>query len=164
MVLMTSKEIKESRSIINVRLDDIKGVHPTAQTSVSATADFIYASAPNDYSELALHYLLNIHPIHVIKQDAELHVIAGFRSYELACLRLSEDAEITCILHVGIKSEEIPDIAVIDIAGSPIMHSLGPKFVQQLQNMVQTFGQQVLVNFPRLKSIRRIRGQTKSSS
>lgn len=158
---MTSKEINESRSLINIRLDDIKGVHPAAQTSLSATAEFIYASAPNDYSELALHYLLNIHPIHVIEQDEELHVIAGFRSYELACLRLSDDAKITCILHEGIESKELPNIAVIDIAGSPLMHSLGPKFVQQLQSMVQTLGQQVLVNFPRLKSIRRIRGPKK---
>ncbi|KKO47754.1 hypothetical protein VT06_15385 [Arsukibacterium sp. MJ3] len=160
---MTKSKKKENSSLIDVRLNDIQGIHPAIQNAVATTADLIYASAPDDYSELAIHYLLNLHPIHVAKLEGQLHVIAGFRSYELACLRLYEEAQLTCIMHSGLASEELSDIAIIDIAGSPIMHSLGPKYVQQLQTLAQSFSHRASLLFPKLKSIRRIRGQKKSS-
>jgi hypothetical protein len=66
-------------------------------------------------------------------------------------------------LHTVIENDELTQIAMTDIAGSPIMHSLGPKFVQQLQNLVQAFGEPLLKLFPRLQSIRRIRGPKKTA-
>ncbi|SNY58631.1 hypothetical protein SAMN06297280_3450 [Arsukibacterium tuosuense] len=160
---MTHSKKKKNSSLIDVRLNDIQAIHPAIQNAVATTANLIYASAPDDYSEPALHCLLVIHPIHVVKLEGKLYVIAGFRSYELACLRLSEGAQITCILHTSLASEELSDIAIIDIAGSPIMHSLGPKYVQQLQTLALSFSHRASLLFPKLKSIRRIRGQKKTS-
>ncbi len=154
----------EPNVLVDICLKDIQGIHPEVQNIVARTADVIYASAPDDFSELTLRYLLTIHPIHVVELETQLYVIAGFRSFELATLALTRESTITCMLHANIESKDLTNIAMIDIAGSPIMHSLGAKFVQQLQNLVQALGERVLTLFPRLQSIRRIRGQNKSTN
>jgi hypothetical protein len=158
---MTLLKSIENMTLVDVPLNEILGIHPAIQDTVSQTADIMYASAPDDFSEQTLRCLLVLHPIHVIKQDSHFCVIAGFRSFELARLRLQDESLVPCLLHASIGKDELPQIAMIDIAGSPIMHSLGPKFVQQLQNLVQAFSDPLVKLFPRLQSIRRIRGSKK---
>jgi hypothetical protein len=158
---MTQLKSIEHMTLVDVRLNEILEIHPAIQDTVSKTADIMYASAPDDFSELTLRYLLALHHIHVIKLNTHFCVIAGFRSFELARLGLHDESLVPCLLHATIREDELPLIAMIEIAGSPIMHSLGPKFVQQLQNLGQAFGDPLLKLFPRLQSIRRIRGSKK---
>lgn len=158
---MAQLKSKENMTLVDVRLSDIQGIHPAIQDIVGTTADIMYASAPDDFSELTLRYLLAVHPIHVVELDAKLVVVAGFRSLELARLGLPDESVVPCMLHADIKIDDLHQLAMIDIAGSPIMHSLGSKVLQQLQNLVQAFGDPLLKLFPRLQSIRRIRGPKK---
>ncbi len=160
---MKQLKSKENMTLVDVRLSDIQGIHPAIQYIAGTTADIMYASAPDDYSELTLRYLLAFHPIHAVELNTQLFVVAGFRSLELARLRLPTESVVPCLLHTVIENDELMQIAMTDIAGSPIMHSLGPKFVQQLQNLVQAFGEPLLKLFPRLQSIRRIRGPKKTA-
>ncbi len=156
---MKQTSLKNKVTAINIRLSDLEGLHPDVQMFVAATSDLIYAAAPDDFSESWLCYLLELHPIHVTRLNGNFYVVGGFRSYELAMLQMKQDFIVPCCLRSELSNCEIRQIALTDILGSALMCSLGPKFVQQIQNLVSRFDENVSVQCPRLASLRRIRGK-----
>lgn len=156
-------ESVDDMKLVSIKLEAITGLHPAVTGMVDKTASVIYASGPADYQELSLLYLLKLHPIHLTKIDTRFVVVAGFRSYELARLLLHPETEVGCILHIKLKPEEPTLLATVDIFGSPLMHSLGPKYIQQLQALAKFFGNRASIFFPRMGSLRRLRGQNRTT-
>lgn len=142
--------------IITIKLSQISGLHPASSEILSATADLIYASGPSDVNEEAIKLLADIHPVHVVPRSEKYQVVAGFRIYELCKLLVPND-EIRCIVHQDKNKEKIKQLAEVDILGSPLVHSLGTKYVQQIRKLTRAIGNDNnLLLFPKLKSIRRI--------
>ncbi|MDP5133168.1 MAG: hypothetical protein NWQ54_19985 [Paraglaciecola sp.] len=147
-----------------IELKTIDGIHKAVQTLLAETADMIYASAPGDYSNIALETLLQIHPIHLLKDEGKFFVIAGFRGFEMAKLCFEPDTELRCLVHIELDTDTIQELALIDIVGSPLLHSLGSKHLQQILALVKPFGAKATAYFPKTSSIRRIRGNRKPSN
>lgn len=152
-----------SMKLIRVNIKAIAGLHPAVVDMVDHTASIIYASGPGDYIELSLQYLLKLHPIHLTQSEGRFYVIGGFRSFELARLKLYPETDIECILHKNLAPQEPTLFATVDIFGSPLMHSLGAKYLQQLKALAKPFGNRTSIFFPKMTSLRRLRGHKKSS-
>jgi hypothetical protein len=142
--------------LVEVSIKDIQGFLPDIKELVAETAVTMYASCPDDFSVDAVIALLDLHPIQLVKNDGALYVVAGFRGFELASLILSEEHPLRCFLHEGLSQAEAEFLATVDILGSAMMHSLGAKYVQQLQTLAKGIGPQTKTIFPKTKSIRRI--------
>lgn len=143
--------------IVTIKLCQIDGLHSVASEILSNTANLIYASGPSDVNEEAIKLLADIHPVHVVPCGEKYQVIAGFRIYELCKLLVPND-EIRCIVHQDKNKEKIKQLAEVDVLGSPLVHSLGTKYVQQIRELTRTIGNDNnILLFPKLKSIRRIR-------
>ncbi|MDP5130171.1 MAG: hypothetical protein NWQ54_04775 [Paraglaciecola sp.] len=140
-----------------IEVSQICGLAPAVIDVISTTESAIYAAGPSDISAVAIETLAKIHPIHLINTDEQYLVIAGFRLYEL-CKLILPDAKIPCIVHSDLSDEQLKLFAITDILGSPLVHSLGTKYVQQISSLAKAIDHDNAIRlFPKLKSIRRIR-------
>jgi len=144
--------------ICKISIRQISGIHPHAKDVFKETADNLFAARLDVFSDVAVEHLMCLHPINVISGLDGLQVIGGIRSYQMAMTRL--DANDKFFAHVypaHLVSSEIEKCALIDVIGSPLMHSFGNKTTQQLAQIMMKLGKATIQRIvPELKSIRAI--------
>lgn len=155
--------------LITITLDQISGFYPKLADKVKTSAQLIYTAKINDFSPIGLEKLLQLYPIHVVKNTTEFnryHVIAGLRQYELLCvfhaLKRNDYSTnkllniIPVLEHTDLSTKAINTMATGDIAGSALLFSLGTKVGAQLTLMNDCLGPEVIKHFPKYQSGRRM--------
>lgn len=155
--------------LITIAFEQLSGFYPKLADKVKTSAQLMYTAKINDFSPAGLARLLQLYPIHVVRNTTDTnsyHVVAGLRQYELLCvfhaLKRSDNSTkkllniIPVIEHADLSTKAINTMATCDIAGSAIIFSLGTKIGTQLTLMKDCLGPEVIKHFPKYQSGRRM--------
>lgn len=128
--------------ITPIKINQIKGYHESVKPIIAETTAIMYKLGPCECSPLFLTNLLKLHPLHLLKNKEEYHLIAGFRAYELAKLNLPGDSVIPCIVHEKktISDAEIENLAISDLLGSPMLFHFAKEYtlnINKIKNSIQ---------------------------
>jgi len=129
-----------SSELISIKLSEICGYHPEVSTLVAQLADQQFTASIVHLSEYVAELFLKLHPIRLTKHRGKFFVAAGFRSFQIAELKLQQDHQIECLL-INSKHNNIIDLAKTDILFSPLVFSLSTKVAQQTQKLIEIVGQ-----------------------
>jgi hypothetical protein len=171
----------------NISFSSIVGPHPLVRTMVRDLHAVTYTASLNDIAPSGLKHLLMLHPLHVVevnstaygskaaktaKQPKTYYVMAGFRLYELVsvCRALHGNnffprydfEKIPVIIYPN--DREVLDLVRFDLAGSPLLYSLGNKIVTQLTLIKKVMNGFILDILPKYKSIRTMSDDKKEPS
>jgi hypothetical protein len=162
-----------------IEFNRISGLHPKAAALVKQLHAVSYTATVKDIEPAGLLALARLYPIHVVEKESPIvtdakdspvqeeytfQVIAGFRLYELMCTArvLSvQDAQllnlIPVIIHQNIKPKEIVKLAELDLAGSPLLFSLGNKVFEQLRLIKKHVSADTLNVLPKYRNLRYVK-------
>lgn len=127
-----------STDFVNIKISDIAGYHLAIADLAAQLVDQQFTTALSHISRAATNRILILHPICVYQSRGKYLIVAGFRSYQIAVLKLDPDSKVCCRL---ISSKrEILDIAKIDILFSPLIFSLSTKVAEQTKRLVEIVG------------------------
>lgn len=155
--------------LITIAFEQLSGFYPKLADKVKTSAQLMYTAKINDFSPEGLAQLLQLYPIHVVRDTTDTnsyHVIAGLRQYELLCvfhaLKRHDNANkkllntIAVIDHTNLSTQAIHTMATCDIAGSALLFSLGTKVGAQLASIKENLASDVTKHFPKYQSLRRM--------
>ena len=125
---------------ISIKLSEICGYHQEISTLVAQLVDQQFTTSIVHLSEHIAELFLKLHPICLTKYRGKFFVIGGFRSFQIAELKLQQTHQIECLL-INSKNKNIIDIAKTDILFSPLVFSLSTKVAQQTQKLIEIVGQ-----------------------
>lgn len=123
---------------IDIKLSEISGYHPNVSELVNQLADRKFATAISHLSVQSAQQFLMLHPISITKHRGKFFVTAGFRSFQIAELKLQQNSKVKCQL-VSSKNNII-ELAKMDILFSPLVFSLSTKVTQQTEKLVEVVG------------------------
>jgi hypothetical protein len=129
----------DSYELISVKLSEICGYHPDISKFVAQMADQQFTASIVSLSEQVAERFLKLHPICITKCRGKFFVVAGFRSFQIAELKLQQAHQIECLL-INSKHNNIIDLAKTDILFSPLVFSLSTKVAQQTQKLIEIVG------------------------
>lgn len=128
----------DNYELISVKLSEICGYHPDISEFVAQMADQQFTASIVSLSEPVAERFLKLHPICITKHRGKFFVVAGFRSFQIAELKLHQAHLIGCWL---INSKQnLAALAKTDILFSPIVFSLSTKVAQQTQKLIEIVG------------------------
>lgn len=156
--------------LTTVPYEFLAGLHPKLSEQTKKTSQLMYSATIADFSVDSLAALLQLYPIHVVKQKDEENywVIAGLRQFELLSVFHAKNASskasaktdplnsIPVLVHEKATTREIQHLAAIDVAGSAILFSLGTKVAAQLDLIRENLPELVVQQFPKFSSDRRL--------
>jgi hypothetical protein len=156
--------------LITMPFELLAGLHPKLSEQTKKTGQLMYSATIADFSVDSLAALLQLYPIHVVKQEDEGNywVIAGLRQFELLSVFHAKNASskaaaktdplnsIPVVVHDKATTKEIQKLAAIDVAGSAILFSLGTKVATQLDLIRENLPEEVVKQFPKFSSDRRL--------
>lgn len=155
--------------LITIAFEQLSGFYPKLADKVKTSAQLMYTAKINDFSPEGLAKLLQLYPIHVVRDTTDTnsyHVIAGLRQYELLCvfhaLKRHDNANkkllhtIAVIEHKNLSTKAINTMATADIAGSALLFTIGTKVSTQLTLIKDSLGPEVIKHFPKYQSGRRM--------
>ena len=128
------------RRLLKVKIGEIAGPHPKALELTPELAGCLHSWCIHDFSESSVDSLLMLHPL-VVQQNEKkgYRVVAGFRSYQLAIAHLKPEQAIRVCVVSGLDGDEIRQLAIIDILGSPLLLGLGSKPQKQIERLCEAF-------------------------
>lgn len=127
-----------STDFIDIKISEIAGYHPSISELAAQLVDHQFTTALSHISRSAANRILILHPICVYQYRGKYLIVAGFRSYQIAVLKLDADSKVCCRL---INSKrEILDLARSDILFSPLVFSLSTKVAEQTKKLVEIVG------------------------
>lgn len=145
--------------LMNVKLREIFGPHPELSELMRPLAGSRHAWCVGSFSEPSVEALTALHPI--VLQEAEqhgYHVIGGFRTYQLATVHCEPDRPLRAMIYSGFSSNQIRQLAAIDILGSPLLLGLGSRPQKQVERLCQSLHSfDLKVIHPDLTSLRGIK-------
>jgi hypothetical protein len=127
-----------STNFVYIRISEIAGYHPQISELAAQLITHQFATAISHFSESAASRLLTLHPICIYQTRGKSFIVGGFRSYQIAVLKLHADSKVMCRL-ISSK-QEILEIAKSDILFSPLVFSLSTKVAEQTKNLVEIVG------------------------
>jgi hypothetical protein len=156
--------------LLTVPFELLAGLHPKLSEQTKKTSQLMYSSTIADYSVDSLAALLGLYPIHVVQQkdEANYWVIAGLRQFELlsvfhaknaasdAVAKTNQLTSVPVIVHDKTTIKYIQQLAAIDVAGSAILFSLGTKVAAQLDLIREHLPEEIVQQFPKYSSDRRL--------
>ncbi len=156
--------------LTTVPYEFLAGLHPKLSEQTKKTSQLMYSATITDFSVDSLAALIKLYPIHVVKQKDEENywVIAGLRQFELLSVFHAKNTSskasaktdplnsIPVLVHEKATTREIQHLAVIDVAGSAILFSLGTKVAAQLDLIRENLPEVVVQQFPKFSSGRRL--------
>lgn len=156
--------------LITVPFELLAGLHPKLSEQTKKTSQLMYSANIADFSVNSLAMLLKLYPIHVIQQkdESSYWVIAGLRQFELLSVFHAKNASskaaaktdplnhIPVVVHDKATIRDIQQLAAIDVAGSAILFSLGTKVAAQLDLIRENLPEEVVQQFPKFSSDRRL--------
>jgi hypothetical protein len=156
--------------LITVPFELLAGLHPKLSEQTKKTGQLKYSANIADFSVESLVALLQLYPLHVVQQrdEATYWVIAGLRQFELlsvfhaknasskTVLKTDQLTSIPVVLHDKATTREIQQLAAIDVAGSAILFSLGTKVAAQLDLIRENLPEEIVHQFPKFSSDRRL--------
>ncbi len=156
--------------LITVPFELLAGLHPKLSEQTKKTSQLMYSANIADFSIDSLATLLKLYPIHVVQQKDESNywVIAGLRQFELLSVFHAKNASsiaaaktdplnhIPVVVHDKATIRDIQQLAAIDVAGSAILFSLGTKVAAQLDLIRENLPEEVVQQFPKFSSDRRL--------
>ena len=155
--------------LITIAFEQLSGFYPKLADKLKTSAQLMYTAKINDFSPEGLAQLLQLYPIHVVRDTTDTnsyHVIAGLRQYELLCvfhaLKRHDNTTkkllkiIPVLEHTNLSTKAINTMATGDIAGSAMLFSLGTKVGAQLTLIKDSLGPEVIKHFPKYQSGRRM--------
>ncbi len=162
----------------------ISGLHPKAAELVEKLHAATYTATVKDIEPAGLLALARLYPIHVVERGApkvaattddavhnsnKFQVVAGFRLYELICaarVLSAQDAQqlnlIPVVIHPKFKSAEVIKLAELDLAGSPLLFSLGNKVFEQLRLIKKHVSADTLSSLPKYRNLRYVKDDSLS--
>lgn len=127
-----------STDFVNIEISEIAGYHPAIADLAAQLVDHRFTTAISNLSQHAANRFLMLHPICINRYRGKYRVVAGFRNYQIAVLKLDADSKVCCRL---INSKrEILDLAKSDILFSPLVFSLSTKVAEQTKKLVEIVG------------------------
>ena len=156
--------------LTTVPFELLAGLHPKLSEQTKKTSQLMYSANIADFSVNSLAMLLKLYPIHVIQQkdESSYWVIAGLRQFELLSVFHAKNASskaaaktdplnhIPVVVHDKATIKDIQQLAAIDVAGSAILFSLGTKVAAQLDLIRENLPEEVVQQFPKFSSDRRL--------
>ena len=156
--------------LTTVPFELLAGLHPKLSEQTKKTSQLMYSANIADFSIDSLATLLKLYPIHVIQQkdESSYWVIAGLRQFELLSVFHAKNASskaaaktdplnhIPVVVHDKATIKDIQQLAAIDVAGSAILFSLGTKVAAQLDLIRENLPEEVVQQFPKFSSDRRL--------
>lgn len=140
----------------HVSLTAISGYHPAVVDLATSLAERTYSERLDVLSDSAVQALVQLHPIHVRRAvNDEYLIIAGFRSYQLVTSRPALFTTVPALVYPSLSDQMAIDLASVDLIGSPAMHSLGSKSVEQMGLIGELIGEEAVNQIaPGLGSVR----------
>lgn len=129
-----------STDFVDIKISEIAGYHPVIAELAAQLVDHQFTTTLSHISRTATNRILILHPICVYQYRGKYLIVAGFRSYQIAVLKLDIDSKVRCRL-ISSK-QEILDIAKTDILFSPLVFSLSTKVAQQTERLVGIVGRE----------------------
>lgn len=156
--------------LTTVPFEMLAGLHPKLSEQTKKTSQLMYSATIADFSVDSLDTLLRLYPIHVVpqKDEDDYWVIAGLRQFELlsvfhakntsskAAAKTDRLNSIPVVVHEKATTKYIQQLAAIDVAGSAILFSLGTKVTAQLDLIRENLPEEVVQQFPKFSSDRRL--------
>lgn len=156
--------------LTTVPFELLAGLHPKLSEQTKKTSQLMYSANIADFSIDSLATLLKLYPIHVVhqKDESSYWVIAGLRQFELLSVFHAKNASSTAaaktdplnhipvVVHDKATIKDIQQLAAIDVAGSAILFSLGTKVAAQLDLIRENLPEEVVQQFPKFSSDRRL--------
>jgi len=145
--------------ITSIKINEIQGYHESIDKIVAATTSRMYRLGPHECSQVLLTNLLKLHPVHIVNSEQGYLLIAGFRTYEIACLLLEDNQKIECLLHDMSKltKSELMNLALSDIVGTSALFNFSENSKQQLKEIKRLVGkEQVNALFKEISSKQKI--------
>lgn len=156
--------------LTTVPFEMLAGLHPKLSEQTKKTSQLMYSATIADFSVDSLATLLQLYPIHVVQQkdEANYWVFAGLRQFELlsvfhakntsskAAAKTDHLNSISVLVHEKATTKYIQQLAAIDVAGSAILFSLGTKVAAQLDFIRENLPEEVVQQFPKFSSDRRL--------
>jgi hypothetical protein len=156
--------------LTTVPFELLAGLHPKLSEQTKKTSQLMYSANIADFSIDSLATLLKLYPIHVVQQkdESSYWVIAGLRQFELLSVFHAKNASSTAaaktdplnhipvVVHDKATIKDIQQLAAIDVAGSAILFSLGTKVAAQLDLIRENLPEEVVQQFPKFSSDRRL--------
>lgn len=127
-----------STDFVDIKISEIAGYHPSISELAAQLVDHQFTTALSHISRAATNRILILHPICVYQYRGKYLVVAGFRSYQIAVLKLDSDSKVCCRLLSS--KREILDLARSDILFSSLVFSLSTKVSQQTERLVGIVG------------------------
>lgn len=125
---------------LKLKIGEIAGPHPASLEAASALAGCSHKWCVHNFSKSSISSLLMLHPV-LVQQDEkkQCRVIGGFRPYQLAVAHLRPESAIRVCAVSGLNNDEIRQLAIIDLLGSPLLLGLGSKPQKQVERLCALF-------------------------